>query len=138
MVRVGFPGGPRLEWYDRNPQIQRQRYLHDGLAPHAATLRFSYTVPTGKKAYINMLLVALLRVTAATTVGEAKGYFIIEGSESLMVHLWGNAVNDGRELVGGAGALLSAGEVITAYTGDASEGGTIMYFLSLLAVEFDA
>lgn len=137
-MKVGFPGGPRLEWYDRNPQLRRNRYCGSSVAPHSVTERWAYTVPTGKKALIMHLFVSLVRVTAPTTAMGSAAYTLIGDEHHAYLMLYGNTVNDGRTGMIGTSELLAAGETINAKTFDSNTGGTISYAIVCDLNEFDA
>ena len=143
MVRVGFPGGPRLEWYDRNPQMQAEAYNGTGIPPHGLTERWSYTVPTGKKCLLEMLQALIKRALAATT--EDLAYIIVNYTKSggvakslIFNPLRTNLVGDGDSVAIGATLTLLAGDVLAAKTGDASDGGWIDYNVAYKSTEFDA
>jgi len=142
-MRVGFPGGPRLEWYDRNPIVRVQNYNPTAVAPHAQQQRWSYTVPTGKKAFIELMQVQAYRATAATTVGMAQAgifYYPNGGTNQplLLEYIRTNNVGDrAADAIGNSGVLL-ASDQLTAYTQDNSTGGTVDYNLNAKIMEFDA
>jgi len=143
MVRVGFPGGPRLEWYDRNPLTRTQIWVGLGIAPHAVTDRGSYTVPTGKKAFLETAFCSARRATAPTTsgrVGSAIYYTPSAGSPGYMLQTpFNNAAVDSfqAQVVGQAGCLV-AGDIVGLITLDESTGGTCDYRLTAKITEFNA
>jgi len=137
-MKFGFPGGPRLEWYDRNPALQAIAYVIDNVSPHAETLRASYTVPTGKKAWVQTEDVFLRRRTAPTTAGLVFGKIVV-----VNVHLMEAAFNSAivdtiatKDLA--PQMLLQAGQSIGIYTADASTGGAIDYYITGQITEFNA
>jgi len=142
-VRVGFPGGPRLEWYDRNPQIVWTIYHGIGIAPHTSTQRASYTVPTGKKASLEFISLFISRTTAPTTSGQVRSmatYTPSGGSIGwALIAAFNSATVDftDKANVGHAGAL-QAGDNLSIYTADASTGGTCEYRENIKVTEFDA
>jgi len=143
MVRVGFPGGPRLEWYDRNPSTQLLWYGGAGIAPHGLIARATYTVPTGKKAFLEYGIVVAIRATAPTTAGRVTTQITITPSggsaAGFLVIRWTSAVLDYHESmnVGNAGAL-AAGDMIQVMTADLSTGGTLDYSAGVKLTEFSA
>ena len=143
MVRVGFPGGPRLEWYDRNPQPALYRYQVFDAAPHALVQRWSYTVPSGKKAFIEMAGAYVVRVTVATTAGlvyDRVQYQVSGGSafSILWALLYTNTIGDKDRADVGHSLILNAGDAIFGWTGDASENGTVTHQILAKVTEFDA
>jgi len=138
MVRVGFPGGPRLEWYDRNPIAKSQAYNGSGVAPHSMTVRATYTVPTGKKALIAFAEGVIVRVTAATAVGWVEVLVQGANNEAFRLNHINNTVNSyeqGRTYVG---YVLLAGQDINLQTQDLSTGGTLSYNVFITSMEFSA
>ena len=137
-MRVGFPGGPRLEWYDRNPIDQTVSYVGSNVAPHSLTVRASYTVPTGKKAFIGGAAVEVSRRTVATTIGDVLAYVSFAGETSLNIFHRDNTegtVERGSLNING---VMLAGASLTLNTQDTSEGGAMNYWISTVIMEFDA
>jgi len=127
---------PRAMWYDRNSTFIRKTW--NGLVgPHAAVTRWTYTVPTGKKTFIGLMSLTMLRETAATTAGEALCYIRIQTQIVLCIGLFNAAVDTNRTVAASGEALLNASETIDGQTYDSSTGGTISYTSALLLTEFD-
>lgn len=143
MVQVGFPGGPRLEWYDRNPKRVVDKWFSYSIGPHALTVRWSYTVPTGKNAFIERLISKIYRAEAATSGALVYAHInITPFGEAPATMVWAhtrtNLVGDmDRGAVGHCG-VLSAGDEIKASTSDVSTGGSLDYLLACKITEFDA
>jgi len=137
-VRVGFPGGPRLEYYDRNPQEVSITFGAADIAPHATTTRATYTVPTGKKAMVMSGYSEMLRKTAATAVGNS--YAIIKRAALYLIGLFmrKNTVGDQVNEAIGINAMLLAGQALELVTSDASTAGTIDYEIDAHIIEFNA
>jgi len=144
MVRVGTtPAVARAAWYDRNPT--NYAYAYFGIvAPHGATQRISYTVPSGKKAIVELLETYIKRVTAATAPDTAQAYWqgtltgatnLLQNVELLSIE---NTPAQGMSKNMGATITVNAGEFLTLYTVDASTGGTIRYGSSIKLSVFDA
>jgi hypothetical protein len=142
-MRTGQPIIGRPAWYDRNPSSKAQYFETGGISPHALTERWSYTVPAGKKAMVELLQVKVERRTAATTPGQAQAYVFITpygGSTRYMLNavIWTNGAGD-KDVQTITGTLaLYQGDVISGQTQDTSNGGTCYYFLSYKISEFDA
>jgi len=137
-LRVGFPGGPRLEWYDRNPLKHSDSYDSGSIAPHVLTIRMSYTVPTGKKAFLESCLAKAIRRTVATTESTVLSAIKARGHRLLLAWLMTNNVGDADSQVIGQSVTLNAGEAVLGETLDQSTGGTCNYYLAIHATEFDA
>jgi len=128
----------RKEWYDRNPIIRSMDFTSVGVAPHGDTIRASWTVATGKKAFIVSVHAGVTRQTAATTAGIFRAYVKVVGVRALDALESGNTVGDGG--FGGVGysGFAMAGDVIELHTADSSTGGTCAYSVGGSVVEFDA
>jgi len=137
-VRVGFPGGPRLEWYDRNPSTQDQYFVAGATAPHISTQRWSYTVPAGKKVILRGLIVHLRRSGAATLLGVAAGYMRVGVNELLRCFHYDNTLGSMEHDNIALEQLYLAGVALTGWTFDLSTGGTMEYLLNCVLTEFDA
>jgi len=142
-VRVGFPGGPRLEWYDRNPYHRFQSFQNNNTAPHAITDRWSYTVPAGKKAFVEAGQTYARRVTAAAPVGLVQVTISIQPSGAgvailLVSQIITNNVGDGDHAEIGSGPVLYPGDLIKGTTYDGSTAGTINLNVTSEITEFDA
>jgi len=144
MVRVGTPSAvARPDWYDRNPVSRVDYYWGSGVAPHGVTTRLSYTVPSGKKAMVEVLVLKVRRNTAATTLGIARASLILTPSggapDNFMdACIVNNTVDvkDGWSI--GASLALITGDLLEFTTYDGSTGGTCDYWLSYKITEFDA
>jgi hypothetical protein len=133
----------RPVWSDRNPVTITRTYSAGGVAPHAVTQRWIYTVPANKKFNIQLASVFTLRTGAAGPAGvvEALIDFVpAAGATTYIVDLTtiDAAVNSGKNFSLGANAVALAGDAIRGYTADPSTGGTNLYNLSLQGLEFDA
>jgi len=133
---------PRAEWYDRNPADASQDY-YGSLSPHVVTTRWSYTVPSGKKAWVQIATIFCMRRTAATTMGEVYVFLVIVPSggslKRLMIACFvDNTVWVKDKAYGGVGILLRAGDAVNANTADSSTGGTVDYYCGAKITEFDA
>jgi len=137
-VRVGFPGGPRLEWYDRNPVKQDIVAASTTVGPHTLTSRASYTTPTGKKAFIECVFCQVVRITAASALGNARFYTRFRGSNNVVLLLFNNTVSAEVHEGFSQCATLNPGDTAELLTADDSTGGTVTYFGVLTATEFDA
>lgn len=132
---------PRAEWYDRNAAPQPKTYAANNVAPHVATQRWSYTVPSGKKAWLESLFLFVIRQTAATAAGRS-GCAITVTQDALMVNLLNNeftdnTVNHLKDMFATNFGILVAGNVVTGWTFDESTGGTMGYTIAAKLTQFD-
>lgn len=144
MVRVGTPSAvARPDWYDRNPVTRFRAWNAVNLAPHTSTQRWTYTVPAGKKAQLELVQVKVMRATAPTTPGYAYANIRFTpsgGSVDTLIQatIRTGTVGDTDQTVLGVCGVLQAGDTIEANSADGSTGGTIDYFATLKITEFDA
>jgi len=143
MVRVGTPSAvARPEWYDRNP-IHRLYGYSGNLAPHSVTTRWTYTVPAGKKAFLELAAVHHIKTAAATTVVNSYSSILITPSggsltELIAAQIYTNAVGDKDRAETGHAAVLLAGDIIQFNTYNGDTGGTVWHRGVAKITEFDA
>lgn len=142
-MRISSPATARLEWYDRNPKTIAKEYFATGVAPHSATVRWTYTVPTGRKFRVEWMQEQIYRNTDPTTVGLTTAALEITpngGSLENLAYYWGEvAAAGGNAVYHQEPALtLQTGDEFDISTNDASVGGTMEYLLSMKGTEFDA
>jgi hypothetical protein len=118
-------------------------YVGADIAPHTQATRFTYTVPTGKKAFVEMLQTRVQRSTAASAASRVIawiGYQPSGGSGSLMSYsvINTNGVGDKDANIVGQSIVMNAGDTLTGYTSDGSTGGACDYMLNYKITEFDA
>lgn len=136
-------GGGRPAWHDRNPIHRLNAYDASSVAPHTANNRWAYTVPTGKKAFVEYMCVTVRRDGAPTTAGLVMAYISVQpsgGSETTIayaIHLNATVGTFDKTLVG-ASIMLFPGDVLRGYTIDLSTGGTMALNVSAKLTEFDA
>jgi len=145
MGRIRSPGKyvARPAWYDRNPIQRIQNWDEGAVAPHANTQRWTYTVPPGKKAFVEYAELWAKRLTAAGTVGIVEANVRVTpsgGSASaiMRVYVITNNVGDVDKAVVGQALTLLAGDMIECRSADSSTGGTATYHSAVKIVEFDA
>jgi len=142
-MRSGQPIISRPAWYDRNPEPGWGVYFAAAVAPHALTTRWSYTVPTGKKTFLEAILCWLMRAGAAATVGRVYALIqYLEGGVSgpylAYASIRTNSVGDGDSGNLGQSIIMVAGDIIRCQTSDGSTGGAVDYNTGFKATEFDA
>lgn len=123
------------------PTLSLQSYNAAAIAPHVATVRWTYTVPAARFAVVEFLHVSLTRQTAAAPVGEAIAAIgiIPSGgalSRILQVVIFTNAVGDKDHAEWGGRILLAAGDALEGRTIDTSTGGTFRYLVSARISEY--
>ncbi len=134
-----FTGRPN--YYDRTPLAINQTAAN-GVGPHAFTTRYTYTVPTGRKAWIEAQIAEVDRLTAATTAArvEADVEVVTAGptTDFLYCMFNNNVVGTLDKIVmGQAGMLIAGGQLIGADE-DLSTAGTVNFGETSRATEFDA
>jgi len=141
-MQLGQAQVVRSDWHDRTPSpILLQ--VNGGFAPHADTVRFTYTVPANRKAFIESFISSLF-VNVLQTTHQNTNSFVradIAGAGFIMLakhHLYSGAVYQGNDMTAKIGLLLNAGDIIEGQTGDNSAGGNVSHIFSVNGVEFDA
>jgi hypothetical protein len=129
--------------YDRNGTAKTSTALTGGAAPHAITQRWSYTVPVGRKAFIEAFFALVQRNTAAAPVGAAAvimQYTPVGGAATRVLDVWvsSNGVGDTALQTPTNFGFMQAGDVLTASDQDSSTGGTVTYVQTAKYTEFDA
>jgi len=134
-----------IEWYDRNPEVIIRSYNADALAPHINTLRWTYTVPPDRMAFVELLDIVLVRIAVAAPVGrvDASIWGWPPGAAPVPVTLlcgilFENTAGAHVERNVGHTMVLLEGYRVTCQTLDESTGGTICYRANMKATEFDA
>jgi len=137
-------GGGRPAWYDRNPESESDYWVGLDIGPHVLTDRIAYTVPSGKRAMIELLQLTVHRRAAATTAGYVRAiastYTQIQGTREI-VHasiFYSNTVDIRDDKCFGLGFVLKTGEMISFRTGDGSTGGTCDWVLTYKLTKYDA
>ena len=136
-MRVGFPGGPRLEWYDRNPLPQEFEYAGQ-VGPHSVIDRITYTVPSGKKFFLENAEVLIMRDTAPTAEGLAQALIMARGYRLIIADILSATINDKSSMNVGRSIIMRAGEIIKIATADISTEGSHRYDCSFHGIEFSA
>ena len=131
------------EMRERNPSRISGMYRAGGVAPHADTQRWTYTVPANRACLVERSHLAILRDAVATVANYTSAYLVMTpsgGSGNFIdeVILWNLAV--GATLVSSVGLslLMRAGDQIEGRTVDLSTGGTNFLSTGIIATEFDA
>lgn len=142
-MRTGQPIIGRPAWYDRNPTQITLWYTVNIQSPHSQTQRWTYTVPSGKKAMLEALDGLICIQSAATTPGRRKIMVQLTkaggGSAQIFnLQIITNNVGDIQTKALGTSILLLSGDTLSGFTADESTGGTVDYRLMAKLTEFDA
>lgn len=142
-MRTGHVASSRPQYYDRNPVGAIASFGEALTAPHNTTTRFTYTAPTGKKAFIESAFVSAVRRTAAGTPSVMEAYLFhapVGVGGQVIAYITETQASVGVEKVSQYTGLgfVKASDVLRADTSDASTGGTYQYHIVLWYVEFDA
>lgn len=143
-LAVDASGRPRVsEPRERTPLKITGHYNAAGIAPHGDTVRWSYTVPAGKKARVEHLFGLAFRDGLAPGVSITAAYIQITPSGGSTVILFraiisGVAVGELHTLSEATNILMLAGDLIEGSTVDTAGGGTARYGVGMIASEFDA
>lgn len=136
------PSRTRPFWYDRYKDDVTQFFSSD-VAPHAATERITYTVPTDRKAFIESLSVEMIRLTAAAPHGRAATivnytpYGKTKGPIAY-IELYNNTAGEYRSYSVGQSIIMKAGDNLQIQTADLGTGGAIAYHIGIKITEFEA
>jgi len=134
---------PRAMYYDRNPTVIFKWWASNDVAPHALTDRWSYTVPTGKKAFLESVLLQVLRTATATTPLRPRSGISYQPYGQAMefmflAYLRANTLYDRDKVVVGWAGVMAVGDLIIGRTWDDSTGGTNDYLNYAKIMQFDA
>lgn len=139
-----FPFSLRSKfWFDRNP-LNIQRGYQNTLGPAGTATRWEYTVPVGRKAFVESIVCLLIRITAAAPVGRANcGITLTPAGQALFYdcavsELLDNNVGAQSSVILGQSLILFQGDLLTGWTADTSTNGTIYYRIIAKITEFDA
>ncbi len=139
-MRLLYPAGVKREWFDRNPVVQDSNF-NATVAPHVSTLRLSYTVPAGKKAFVQCAFISTTRMTVAAPVGEVDWQIRhYDGTNEAIISMIQNIDNTALKPYNQQvtfNVYMTAGQAIRFYSSDTSTGGTVSYNGQLSVVEFD-
>ena len=139
-LNVNLDTRARLQpWYQPNFTVVAKSYNGQGIAPHAWTNRWSYTVPANRLAILSGGQVSLYRATAAGTAAltQAEIWDDTAKKEIYIATIRTNTVGDHRDLPITGEAVFLAGEAFISDTTDASTTGTIDYIIATTILVFD-
>ena len=128
---------------DRNGLTTTQSYGPTTVASHGGTVRFSFTVATGKKVSVLYTQVFVQRATAATVDGLNRPTIAVTPSGSVQTTLVSlpkvsNTVDNSQTIAIGTSLSLNAGDYVEASSFDVATGGTITLFIAMNLLTYDA
>lgn len=115
-------------------------YIAAGVAPHAATIRATYTVPAGRAAIVEIAQASIIRDAAPAPASIASGRVRYLPSFGGTLWLCEAVIFDaavGARDVSAVGLTLymAAGDTIDLETFDGSTGGTVRYAMTAKVTE---
>jgi|SRR5712664_1673086 len=129
----------RLAPYDRNPTRPAALFFTTApIAPHASTLRFSYTVPTNRKALMLTIQFRVRRATAATTAAAIQILLQIAAVSLDFLVTYTNTADHESVYQVSVGTSILTGEQLKVLDIDSSTAGTVEFQETIEAIEFDA
>ena len=142
-MKLGSLAAARPAYYDRNAAAVTVQYVGNNIAPHADTVRSTYTVASGRKVLIELGHTALTRQVAAAPVGlyYATTYIAAGGNTPRYIHNMSkdNTVQPADIVVQAYSAVtVYASETVNVLTGDQSTGGQVNYVVMWKGTLYDA
>jgi hypothetical protein len=140
-VRVGNLLGARLDPWDRKTLALSAYFEGIAVAPHAGTTRYTYTVPTNRKAMLMVWNGYLMRdaVSGAPSFANVAHQLSLSGTAFIaaqqLINIAG-AVNEFKSMAHPLPIFMSAADQISSLTSDASVGGTYAIHTALSLLEF--
>ena len=131
----------RPSYYDRNAAGDTKRY-NAIVGPHAQTTRWTFTVPAGKKAYIEVLSLRISQWTAVTTPGFADCGIELNTSGSPTSLLYQKLLTAIATLPFSLQTIplqvsMYPADSVACFTSDTSVGGTVAYLPDARFTTFD-
>lgn len=128
--------------FDRNGVVRSALYNVAQNGPVGSTTVLTYTVPAGKRGYLEVLTSLVQRLIAATAVSVADLIWIYTKSGSSAVSIQyctiflnGLGSQDNESLTGFG--FIGAGDVVSLQVLDSSTGGQCLYNGAYKLMEFD-
>lgn len=141
--QAGLSSIVRPAWYDRNPLSVFKSFNLAAVAPHVNTVRWTYTVPAGRKAMIESVMIETFRDAVAGAAGLFIGFIRYAvggagGDAYVVARSNANTLGAESRINESQGGIMFAGDVLTGETVDGSTGGTVLYMVNAKITEFDA
>jgi len=131
----------RATFYDRNPIPLGLNY-NSSLAPHGLTVRWSYTVPVGKKFLMAYSYAYGFKSVLAGAPGPFRGQIRVTPVVGavyypIWVYTYLLTLGDVGEMNGNTSVAFLPGDVIEGLTQDTNGGGNILFSIGMSGTEFD-
>jgi len=131
-----------LHWFDRNPTPINRSWSGSAVAPHSPTVRWTYTVPANKIAFLELAFAHVLRRSASTVLGEVACEFFYTpngGSTlpTLRALIFDNTVGARAHVNVGQALIMNEGDLLEGMSYDDSNGGTTIMEVNAKLTEFD-
>ena len=137
-MEINYPAGTRSFWHDRNATTITTSITAALVAPHAATVRASYTVPASRRLVFGNISNSVIRDGVATTAGMVAAWINLAGVETVVLTHLSNVLGASNRADVGAGTIIQAGTVVQSVTADPSTLGTMRYDMQWAGNEYDA
>lgn len=141
-MRVGHLVPARFEWYDRNPTSLLLLFQQTGGPPNGGITRWTYTVPSGRKAWLSAAVVSYSCLVEPTTAAIARAEIVLNDgvSSGLLARAWlytGTKGARSDQSINGTW-MIPAGMSILGGDTSIAVGGDWEIVESALVTEFDA
>ena len=145
-MRLVAVNSARADYFDRNPtKVSKTGLSAPGAAAEALTTRGTYTVPAGKKAYLELIFIRSRESANVALDGAVIGTFQVTPSGGSLNTLLSSILEIGEKGVSkenslGFSAVLSAGDLaeLTTQVVNAAAGTNVSIRVSMFGTEFDA
>lgn len=144
MPILNSPSSSRPEFYDRNSLHVNDDFAANNLAPHSETVRDSYTVPSGKKMFLEAVYVYIFIADAASIPGTKFTAISITPNGETRYTLYRALLSDSENAGGnkdqwtvGGSAMLFPGDAVEIRTLDSGTDGQLDVVASWKGTEFD-
>jgi len=131
----------RPAYYDRNATATYSTYNSSGIAPHTYTVRWTYTVPAGKKAIMETATILISTQVVATVNGSREAYIRVTSPSSATIIYLGNTTNTALAftfIAAPTQPTFYAADAITGNTFDSGTGGQVYYDINGKFTAYDA
>lgn len=142
-MRIGNAGRNQANYRFASPRPIHSSWAGAAVSPHSVTARLTYTVPGGRYAVVENILLRIRRAAVATTPGIVVAYLnyvpVLQGwsAEHCSVWLTTNSVNDISIICTMLSFTMITGDALWAYTSDSSTGGSCDYSLTVKITEYN-
>lgn len=132
----------RGQYYDRNRTSVSMTYNVAAVAPAGFTTRWTYTVPSGRRAFIESIFALQYVAAASAPVGKVTAEILATSNtvQAILVSTLDGVGTLGTSKSANAGnsGVLIAADNLASQTADVGTGGSKDYKLSTVVTEFDA